>query len=100
VPLIGTMLFPKAEFYCLDCGGHFGFLQPAGAAWTPELEEQLQALKADWDEHVKGKAIVERGWDRYCALCNPGQSYHMDHATPEQLAAHEGALAWLKERAA
>ena len=98
-PLIATMAFRKAEFYCLECGARLGFLSPRPAAPTPELDARYEALKAEWDEHAR-HAVLIHGWYENCDKCKAGLSeYHPAHATAEELAAHEAALAWLKQRA-
>lgn len=97
-PLISTMLFPEAEFYCLDCGGRFDFLQPRGKPETPELLEDMRARETEWNEHVQPRLRVVRAWLADCDQCKPGGEYHEAHATGEERAAHERALTWLRER--
>lgn len=84
-PLISTFAWHKFEFYCLDCGRKYGFLEPASTPDGPEVEARHAALQAEWDEHVEPRLITQ---DR---------EYR---ATPEALAAHEAAVTWLRERAA
>jgi hypothetical protein len=81
-PLIGTGAFRGAEFFCLTCGGKFGFLAPKPAEATPELNARYEALQAEWDEHVGGKLIVGS----------------REGATDEELAADVAAREWLAER--
>jgi hypothetical protein len=81
-PLISTMVFSQAEFYCLDCGGHFGFLDPRGAEPTPELEAKLAELRAEWEEHDGRRLIVEGR-----------QALSEKHQ-----ADHDATMAWLQER--
>jgi hypothetical protein len=83
-PLISTIVFRYYEFYCLCCGTRWGFLDPAGREVTPELDAREAELRAEWDEHVAGKIIIE------------GRE---QHANPDALAAHNAALAWLTLRA-
>lgn len=53
-PLIGTIIWPGAEFYCLDCGGHHSFVAPEeGDPDDAELVERLKQYEAEWDEHVE-----------------------------------------------
>jgi hypothetical protein len=96
-PLIMTMAFRGAEFYCLECGGRFGWLQPHGVEPTPELEERYEKLKAEWDEHAGGKLLAAGAWREDCAQCN-SEHPHAEHATEAELTAHRGALAWLDAR--
>jgi hypothetical protein len=97
-PLISTIAFRGFEFYCLQCGRHYGFVQPATAEPTPELQARHRELKAEWDKHAGSKLLID-GWYAWCKKCRPGGEYHPAHATDRELAAHEAALAWLSERA-
>lgn len=99
-PVISTMAWRSYEFYCLECGAHLGFLSPRAAESTPELIARYDALKAEWDEHAGGKLITQGGWLQECSVCAPRGETHEAHATAEEIAAHEEALAWLRERAA
>lgn len=98
-PLISTLVFKGAEFYCLDCGGAFGFLAPRGAECTPEVEAQYQERKAEWDEHAGRKLLAMSGWHRDCEQCEPRREYHIVHATDEERKADKHAREWLVERA-
>lgn len=52
-PLIGTTLFPGAEFYCLDCGQGCSFVAPhEGDPDDPELSAKLERYEGEWNEHV------------------------------------------------
>jgi hypothetical protein len=102
-PLIATLAFPKKEFICICCGRLYEFMfqnGPAAADPTPELDARYAELKAEWDEHVGGKLIPPRSWRLdTCDKCHSGGEYHREHATEQELAEHEEALAWLRERA-
>lgn len=80
-PLISTMAFRKAEFYCLDCGGRIGFMSPRGKDETEENLAVMNAYQKEWDDNVDGKLIIE------------GRS-----GTDEEQAAHDRAMAWLEQR--
>lgn len=99
-PLISTILFPKAEFYCLECGARLGWLDPAAAKPTSELDARYEALKAEWDEHAAPRLRVLRVWFRDCEECMKHGPYHEAHATEAEREAHDAAMAWLRERAA
>jgi hypothetical protein len=101
-PLIPTMTFPGAEFYCLECGRKLGMFSPDGVDETPERMARYEALKAEWDEHAEGKLLIPRSWKDGCPNCQLGnvQRFHVDHATDAERAAHEAAMEWLRERAA
>lgn len=48
-PLISTFRFPGAEFVCMVCGDHLGFLAPTPKPVTPELEARQKELQAKFD---------------------------------------------------
>lgn len=98
-PLISTFHWPGAEFYCLDCGAHLGWLEPCGAAETPELLARLRALEAEWKENAGPKLLTQGAWLRGCPRCDAERDYnHAGHATVEEHAAHEAAVAWIAKR--
>ncbi len=80
-PLIGTIRFYKAEWYCLECGGRFGFLSPRTVEDTPELKARYEELQREWDDNTAG-LLVE------------GRAPRDDH----QADLHAAALAWLHGR--
>lgn len=82
-PLIGTIVFYQAEFYCLECGGRFGFLDPRTADPSPELSAHHARLQAEWDEHAGRRLIVE------------GRTPVSGRAAEQ----HRAAMAWLAQRA-
>jgi predicted RNA-binding Zn-ribbon protein involved in translation (DUF1610 family) len=60
-PLIGTMKYPGAEFYCLECGKHLSYVSPTPLESTPENNERLAKLEAEWKEHRDDEAwLAER----------------------------------------
>lgn len=98
-PLISTMVFPKFEFYCLECGGKFGLMTPEAAKETPALRARYEALRTEWREHAPA-IISPCSWKTDCEACAPHRrdNPHAAHATDEEIAAHEAAMAWLAER--
>lgn len=97
-PLIGTMHVPKEEFYCLECGRSWGFLQPDKGG-SEEDQARYQNLQAEWDEHVAGRLLIPRSYHRDCNKCSPARSvYHSDHATEDEIQADFDARVWLAER--
>lgn len=84
-PLVCTLHFRNYEFICIECGRKFAYLEPTSLGDSEEMKARSEELQAEWDEHTKGKLIVE-GREQYAA--------------ESQLQAHEEALAWLRQRAA
>lgn len=82
-PLIGTCIFSGAEFYCLDCGGKFGFLSPRPLESNPENDARLKEYEAEWNDNVAGKILV---------------GYRRDNASEEAMAADKEARDWIRER--
>lgn len=101
-PLIGTMAFSGAEFYCLECGRTCGWLSPY-ALDADKVEEQMKALQAEWDENVGGK-LMPRGtfWRNDCEKCGDvlgrPEGGHWEHVTQEEIEADKEAREWLKQR--
>ena len=50
VPLVMTFLVNQKEFYCLDCGRWFAWLDPDPADETPELLDDMEQRKARFRE--------------------------------------------------
>lgn len=98
VPLICTFAFSGSEFYCLDCGGCFGWLEPHGAESTPELDARYEELEAEWNEHAGRKLIGGGAMFTDCAACKAANEPHMRHATEAEKQTHRNALAWLTAR--
>lgn len=47
--LVATFRWPQAEFYCLACKGHFGWLDPRPAEETPELLERCEVVRVAFE---------------------------------------------------
>jgi predicted RNA-binding Zn-ribbon protein involved in translation (DUF1610 family) len=50
-PLIATMKYPGAEFYCIECGKHLSYVSPTPLEPTEENAARLLVLEAEWKEH-------------------------------------------------
>lgn len=99
VPLVSTIAFTKAEFYCLDCGGTFGFLDPRKAQNPgPELDARMAAYEAEWAENAGRKLLTIHSWHTDCEACKVGGEYHHSHATEAEHQADAEARAWLTAR--
>lgn len=48
-PLVFTFEYPRYEFICMVCGEKYGFLDPAPAESTPELEARHAELRAQYE---------------------------------------------------
>lgn len=98
-PLICTMAFSKFEFYCLECGRRYGWLDPIPAIETPAITRRYEKLKAEWDEIAP--ALIGGGVRlKNCESCTTRDQPHWDHASGDEKAAHEAALETLRQRAA
>jgi transposase len=101
-PLIGTMAFSGAEWYCLECGRHVSYVGPVRLEPNDETRSRYEALQAEWDEHA-GSKLMPRGafWKKDCPQCaSRPAAGHLEHATQEEIEADELAREWLKERVA
>lgn len=99
VPVVMTMAFSHAEFYCLDCGAHLGFLSPVAADVTDRLLEQLAARKAEFEQLGGADLIAPFSYHRDCASCSIAtRESHDMHGTDEERARHDAALIALERR--
>jgi len=96
-PLICTIAFSGAEFYCLECGRTCGWLDPYRLFGQKVVDRQA-ALQAEWDEHA-GDQLLGNFWRDGCAECATHEGYHSQHATDEERQADRDARSWLAERA-
>lgn len=100
-PLIYTFVFPKYEWYCLDCGTKYGMFD-AIIVHNPdeELCERERTYLEEWDENVSGRLIVPRSWLTNCLKCKMGDEHamHYQHATEEEQQADIKAREWLDSR--
>jgi len=95
-PLISTMVFNGAEFYCRKCGSKYGMFGAfATAESTPELDVESEANQ-EWFYEIMSDYITPRSRRIDCEKCDKGED-HLLHATPEQLKASDAALEKLKE---
>lgn len=93
-PLVGTMIFPKAEYFCTVCGSAYGiFGAPDRADATPELIARHKDIERKFSTIAKD--CIPPGSQRVgCPECVRG-AYHQDHASEEELAASDAAYAEL-----
>lgn len=94
-PLVMTFAFSGYEFICLRCGRLYGFLEPRAVPATPELEAKIIERRAEFEPFAK--AILTPGsYHDGCELCVAGEQ-HLDHATADEVAASDAALAKVQE---
>lgn len=97
--LVMTMAWRGAEFVCLSCGNIWTWIQPRGADETPERITRIEATKAEWRELSAG-LLSGGAMLRACADAGGAcrSEPHLAHASDEELAAHEAAVARIGER--
>lgn len=97
-PLVWTRHWRHKEFICLGCGHLYEWLEPKPAESTPEILALSEARDKEWEENAKG-LLTPHSWHTDCEKCDRGSGeYHAQHATEEERAAHEKAVAWVLER--
>jgi uncharacterized Zn finger protein (UPF0148 family) len=57
-PLVSTLEFYKAEFYCVVCGTKYGFLAPVGKAPTSELEARHAELRVQYETERAARQVA------------------------------------------
>lgn len=83
-PLVPTMKFSKAEYYCRECGETFGMFD--GFERTPVTPELSAAMEENiaWFRDAS-KDLIARGMRRRdCAQCEAGE-YHSEHCGDEAI---------------
>lgn len=95
-PLIMTMAWRKAEFYCINCGAHSGWLDPKPVVANPELQARYDAIKAEWDVLSVGLIAQSAHYLDTCEQCRAEP--HEQHATDDEQGAHAAALDRLQAR--
>lgn len=97
--LVMTMAWRGFEFVCLSCGNLWDFVQPRGADETPERWARIEATKAEWQELSAG-LLSGGAMLRACADAGGRCSSepHLHHASAEEAAAHNAAVARIGER--
>jgi hypothetical protein len=93
-PLVSTMLFSGAEYFCMKCGTKYGMLEAERVDVTPELAAAKDSIEAHFKELTQ--AIVP--WKSYrvdCLQCSKPdgtREYHWLHMTPEEKRASNKAV--------
>lgn len=95
-PLVFTFMFRGAEYFCVRCGSKLGVMDSLTQDKTPELSKRLTLNKAMFSRLSKGLltgGVMFTG----CNTCSKQDEAHINHATQEELTAHEKALKKLKK---
>lgn len=83
-PLIMTLHFARAEFFCMKCKATHGFLYEKYVNETPELKAKLKADTKEFntfanDLYLGGEKI------KGCVKCEHDNEPHLRHLTEEEL---------------
>ena len=90
-PMVSTLMFSGAEFYCVMCGGTEGIFGGDSVESTPELEQELDENEAKFKE-VAGDCIPAGCYFHKCEKCQPpGAEEHFLHASKEDLEKSDAA---------
>ena len=91
LPLISTLLFRGAEWYCSKCCNTYGFFDvPRVADATPKIKAQNKALADKF--HELSKSCVPRGcYMKDCARCKANDGDHTAHLTDDEALASGAA---------
>ena len=91
LPLISTLLFSGAEWYCSKCCNTYGFFDvPRVADATPKIKAQNKALADKF--HELSKSCVPRGcYMKDCARCKANDGDHTAHLTDDEALASGAA---------
>lgn len=94
-PLIPTFAFSGSEYACVVCGRTFAMFGADSQPDTPALVARYEELLSVWQENTRG--LLSGGvMLRTCSDCSRFFEPHICHASPDELAAHERALAWFR----
>lgn len=95
-PVVSTMHFSGAEYYCIDCGAQLGMFDAERVESTPRLDRLKANRDKKW-ESVASKLITPNSWRRSCDKCDSGKGeYHYMHTTLEEQSDNEVARKKLK----
>lgn len=82
-PLISTLLFAQAEWFCMGCKNTYGLFYSETVQQTPELHAKL---KQDLKEFNTFKNDLYLGGEKIngCKLCREKNEPHIRHLTEEE----------------
>ena len=97
-PLIFTLAFPYAEWYCLNCGGASQFLGRDEAEMTPELRAEIAITTGVWKVIRKYFLPMSSFAKDGCRKCEKMGGYpHREHLTEQEKLRDKLATRFLKK---
>lgn len=88
-PLISTLIFSQAEWFCMECRNAYGLMNVDREPWTEELQQKLDEQKAEFEE-LRKDCIPHGSYRRDCDQCmcrgefnNKPRTPHIEHASAE-----------------
>lgn len=91
LPLVSTLLFSGAEWYCSKCCNTYGFFDvPRVVDANPKIKAQHTTLTDKF--HELANACVPRGcYMKDCARCKANDGEHHTHLTDDEREASDAA---------
>jgi len=97
IPLIWTFLWSYKEFYCINCGGHWGMMGAGDyVKLTPELKAQNKVILRVWKAvrfNLVNRGDYGMGNCKKCA----GNYTHRDHLSKSEIRKDKLATSMLKK---
>jgi hypothetical protein len=76
IPLIWTFKWAYNEWFCINCGGHWGMMGRDSTELTPELKVQDKVIQRLW-KVISFNLVVRGAYGRDdCKKCNGGFTHH------------------------
>lgn len=96
-PLVCTMMFSGAEWYCIKCQTFLPLFDAERIDWTPGLAQEQEENK-DWFYEVTADYMPLTAYRSGCENCDPSTGeHHIDHATDEEKEKSKAAYTKLNE---
>ncbi len=83
-PMVGTIMFSGAEFYCVKCGTSQGMFGTMDTQATPELQRELEENEKKFREVAADLIPAGAQFDK-CGTCQGKKEDHRLHASHEDL---------------
>lgn len=96
IPLIWTFFWAYNEYFCINCGGHWGMMGAGDRVpKTPALRRQMRQLQKLWDS-IKISLVPFSSYKKNnCKKCQT-EDNHRRHLTPSERIKHKAVLRVLK----